>query len=54
MPMPPDPDQCMFCQDGLQTEPVNLAFMDHLEERADCQQAFDAWTTNMQTDWLGD
>lgn len=51
-----DPSECMFCHEGLpeaQDEPVNLAFMSHLEGREPCQKAFDAWRQNMETDYLG-
>lgn len=46
----------MFCHEGLpvvKDEPVNLAFMSHVGGRPPCQDAFDVWRGNMQTDWLG-
>lgn len=52
-----NPRECMFCHDGLpevRDQPVNLAFMDHIERRVPCRQAFDIWRSNMQTDFLGD
>ncbi|MEA3191539.1 MAG: hypothetical protein QOD77_2121 [Thermoplasmata archaeon] len=54
--MESDPRACMFCHDELAAadEPENLAFIDHLDEAPACQDAFDAWTENMATDFLGD
>lgn len=52
-----NPRECMFCHDGLpvvQNEPVNLAFISHIEGRNECNDAFEAWKTNMQSDWIGD
>lgn len=52
-----DLQECMFCHEELpevEDEPVNLAFMSHLEDREPCQDAFDAWTENMGSDFLGD
>ena len=53
--MQPDPSECMFCHDRMASGvPENLAFMSHLEQAAACQDAFEAWTGNMQRDFLGD
>lgn len=51
-------DECMFCKETLpgaaQDEPVNLAFMAHLDDHGPCQERFEVWTDNMATDFLGD
>jgi hypothetical protein len=52
-----EPRECMFCHDvmpKLEGQPVNLAFMAHLENEATCRDAFDAWTENMAADFKGD
>ncbi|MCA1818681.1 MAG: hypothetical protein ABR562_03750 [Thermoplasmatota archaeon] len=52
-----NPRECMFCRDGLPerpNEPANLAFLAHIDDRAECKDAFDAWTYHMQSDWVGD
>ena len=52
-----DPRECMFCHDGLpvvKDQPVNLAFLAHLESRRPCHQAFETWKHHMQKDFLGD
>lgn len=52
-----DTRECMFCHGGLpvkQDQPVNLAFMEHIEAREPCRDAFAAWTQNMQKDYQGD
>jgi len=51
-----DPRLCMFCQEPLtdMSVPANLAFLDHLKGRQDCQEGFATWTHNMQDDFLGD
>ncbi len=57
VPMDVDTDECMFCHEELPEvadEPVNLAFMAHLQAREPCQDAFDNWSENMETDFLGD
>jgi len=49
-------NECMFCHEGLDVSdggPESLAFMEHVESRPVCQDGFDAWTTNMATDWQG-
>ena len=49
--------ECMFCHTRLQpTEdyPVNLAFVDHLQERPSCSADFEQWTVNMRADFKGD
>ena len=54
--MDPNPRECRFCGNGLPfvpDEPVNMAFVSHLAQRADCRQAFDVWTDNMAQDFLG-
>ncbi|MHB8633176.1 MAG: DUF7501 family protein [Thermoplasmatota archaeon] len=51
-----DPRECLFCHDGLPVvpdEPVNVAFLRHIEARQSCGRAFDAWRDNMQTDYIG-
>lgn len=51
-----NPRECMFCHDDLPVrpdEPVNMAFMAHLEGREPCRQDFDAWTHHMQKDYTG-
>jgi hypothetical protein len=52
-----NPRICMFCQDDLPRrgeEPVNLAFMAHVETSGACREAFAVWRTHMQRDFLGD
>ncbi|MEA3136486.1 MAG: hypothetical protein QOJ26_1419 [Thermoplasmata archaeon] len=51
-----NPRECMFCHGDLPVrpdEPVNMAFMAHLETREACQDGFAAWTDNMQRDFTG-
>lgn len=51
-----NPRVCMFCQDGLPVvpdEPVNIAFVRHIEARRRCRTDFDAWTHHMQRDYIG-
>ncbi len=51
-----NPRECMFCHDGLPVvpnEPVNMAFLSHLERSDSCSDAFEAWTFHMQRDFLG-
>ena len=54
--METNPRECMFCHGDLPVrpdEPVNQAFLAHLETRAPCRDGFEAWTTNRQTDYIG-
>jgi len=44
----------MFCGDGLAPREDADPFMQHIESRAECHDAFDAWVHHMQTDWIGD
>ena len=47
----------MFCHGDLPkvgNEPVNLAFMGHLEASGSCRDAFAAWTEHMHADFKGD
>jgi hypothetical protein len=48
-------DECMFCHSPLEMgeDPENLAFMGHVEEKSDCNRAFQNWVSNMQTDFQG-
>jgi hypothetical protein len=51
-----NPRECMFCHGDLPVrpdEPVNMAFLAHLETREACQDGFEAWTSNMQNDYIG-
>ncbi len=52
-----NPRECMFCQADLPRvggEPVNLAFLSHIDDSDSCRDAFEVWTVNMQTDFKGD
>ncbi len=52
-----NPRECLFCHDGLPVvtdEPVNMAFLLHLERSAPCDEAFEVWKDNMQVDFMGD
>ncbi|MES2154719.1 MAG: hypothetical protein V4510_06240 [bacterium] len=52
-----DNEECMFCHEEIAEtadEPVHLAFMAHLQAREPCQDAFDNWSENMESDFLGD
>jgi hypothetical protein len=54
--MTTDPRVCMFCEDALPRrtdEPVNIAFLSHIEDRSDCDDAFQAWKGHIQTDFIG-
>ncbi len=54
--MEPNPRECLFCHDDLPIvpgEPVNIAFLSHLERREECGEAFEVWKSNMQSDYLG-
>lgn len=54
--MESNPRECLFCHDGLpvvEGEPVNMAFLNHIEGRDDCREAFGVWTDNMAQDYLG-
>jgi hypothetical protein len=54
--MMPDPRECLFCHEAIPAyrgESVNLTFLAHLDERNDCRVAFEAWTANMQRDFIG-
>ena len=49
--------ECMFCHGDLpvvRDEPVNLAFLSHLDRSGPCRDAFAAWSQHMQTDFKGD
>lgn len=49
--------ECMFCHEQLgatEDYPVNLAFVDHIEGKGACNDQFEQWTINMQTDFKGD
>lgn len=49
--------ECLFCHKHLgatEENPVNLAFMDHIEGKPKCNEEFEQWTVNMQTDFKGD
>jgi hypothetical protein len=49
--------ECMFCHGGLpvkEGQPVNLAFMEHIERLEPCREAFDVWRLHMQKDYQGD
>lgn len=51
-----NPRECMFCHDDLPVrpdEPVNMAFLAHIERREPCRQDFDTWTHHMQKDYTG-
>jgi hypothetical protein len=55
--METNPRECLFCHADLpkvQDEPVNLAFLSHIEASDPCRDAFAAWTDNMQDDFKGD
>jgi hypothetical protein len=55
--METNPLECLFCHADLpkvQDEPVNLAFLSHIEASDPCRDAFAAWTDNMQDDFKGD
>lgn len=49
--------ECMFCHTDLaftEDHPVNLAFMDHIAAVPRCDDEFQQWTLNMDTDFKGD
>ena len=49
--------ECLFCHTRLEADdddPVNLAFVDHLEERPQCGSDFEQWSENMRSDFKGD
>lgn len=54
--MDTNPRECLFCHSDLPVvagEPVNMAFLSHIERRSDCNEAFGVWTDNMASDYLG-
>lgn len=54
--METNPRECLFCHNGLpvvEDQPVNLAFLEHIDANEPCNQAFTVWTDNMQSDYLG-
>lgn len=55
--MESNPRECMFCHDALPQrpdQPVNLAWMEHIETEEPCREEFEVWTTHMARDFLGD
>lgn len=49
--------ECMFCHTDMEfsdDKPVNLAFMEHIDSAPSCDDQFEQWTVNMQTDFKGD
>ena len=54
--METNPRECMFCHEGLPMkadQPVNLAWMEHIERQEPCRESFAVWTRNMQKDYIG-
>lgn len=52
-----NPRECMFCHDGLpvvRDEPVNLAFLAHLDRSPGCADEFNVWKGHMALDFRGD
>lgn len=46
-----DPDRCPFCGDQLPS--AGVGFVDHIEERSDCEDEFDAWRARVTDDIRG-
>ena len=55
--MDTNPRECLFCHGDLPVkdgQPVNLAFLEHIEDQGPCREEFEVWTQNMGRDFLGD
>ncbi|MFB6078644.1 MAG: hypothetical protein ABEJ80_06680 [Halarchaeum sp.] len=46
------PEVCPWC--GADVEDGGAGFMDHIEERASCKEAFEAWRENVAGDVGGE
>ncbi|MFB6160211.1 MAG: hypothetical protein ABEJ61_03435 [Haloferacaceae archaeon] len=46
-----DPTRCPFCEEGLADG--GAGFMDHIDDRPDCQDGFEQWRGRVREDMTG-